>query len=58
MRDEQYRQAQVLAELADEVEDLPGRVGVQRRRRLVTEQDGRAGRQGTGDADALFLSAG
>ena len=46
-----------VAHVAQQGEDLGGRLGVERARRLVTQEHGRVVGQGAGDADALTLAA-
>jgi hypothetical protein len=58
VRDQQHCQPEVLAELADQVQDLACGFGVQRGGGFVAQQHGRVGRQRAGDPDALLLAAG
>ncbi|MNL70951.1 hypothetical protein D3C87_1960270 [compost metagenome] len=58
MRDHQIGQAKLLPQLQQEVDDRLLHRNVQRRRRLVEDEDFRLGRQRTGNGDALLLSAG
>ena len=57
MGDEQVRQAQALLQVHQQVEHLRLDRDVERRHRLVAEQQVRLQRQGAGDADPLALSA-
>jgi len=45
-------------DLAEELQELVGRAGVERAGRLVGQQDLRAGDERAGDGGALLLSAG
>ncbi len=56
--DEQISQAEVALELGEEIDDLGADADVERGDGLVAHDKFRAQRQGTGDADALALSAG
>ena len=51
-------QVQPLLQVEQEVEDLGAQADVERRGRLVGDDDARVGRDGPGDADALALAAG
>ena len=56
--DEEDGEAEVAAQLTEERDDRRRRFGVEAGGRLVGEQDGRAQREGSGDAHPLPLSAG
>ena len=47
-----------LLQVEQQVEDLGAQADVERRGRLVGDDDARVGRDGPGDADALALAAG
>ncbi|MCZ4516709.1 hypothetical protein O3Q52_53150, partial [Streptomyces sp. ActVer] len=51
-------EAEFVAERPDQVEDSTLRYDVEPGRRLVEDEDLRAGRDGHGDGDALLLAAG
>ena len=57
MRDEDEAQLQPLLDVEQQVEDLAADRHVERRRRLVGDDDPRVERQRPGDADALPLAA-
>lgn len=56
--DEQDGQAELLVEVAQQLEDGAGGLGVERGGRLVREEHLGVAYQGAGDADALLLAAG
>ena len=58
VRDEQVRDVALLLQVIQQVEDLRLDRNVQRRNRLVADDEIRRERQGAGDADALPLAAG
>ena len=58
MGDDDDGDAEAVADVADEVEDRAGRLGVEGAGGLVAQEDGGLVRQGPGDADALLLAAG
>src|SRR3546814_9976760 len=56
--DEDDGEAELAVDVAEQRQDLPRRLRIERRGRLVAEQDGGLRRQRAGDADALLLPAG
>lgn len=58
MGDEQIRQAKLLLQVHEQVDDLRLNGDVQGGDRLIADHQIRLQRQGTGDADALALAAG
>ena len=58
VRDEQIGEAELLLQIAQEVDDLRLHRDVERRHRLVADDEARIERQGAGDADPLALTAG
>ena len=58
MGDDHHGDAQPLVDVLDQLQDVLGGLGVQSRGGLVAEQDFGVRGQGTGDGDALLLSAG
>ena len=56
--DEQVGEAELLLQVAQQVDDLRLHRHVERRHRLVADDQARVERQGAGDADALALPAG
>ena len=56
--DEQQRQAELVLQIDQQVDDLRLHRNVQRRHRLVADDQVGAGRQRARDADALALAAG
>ena len=58
VRDEQVRQVELVLEVLEQVEDLGLDRHVERRHRLVADDQLRAERERPGDADALALAAG
>ncbi len=57
MRDQQDRDAELAVNALQELKDRARRLGIERRGRLVAEQDARLGRKRPGDSDALLLPA-
>ena len=55
---EDQRQVQLVDQVGDEVEDLGADRDVEGADRFVGDQDARAGCEGSGDGDALALTAG
>ena len=58
MGDDDHGDAQALVDIGDQLQDGAGGVGVQGGGGLVAQEDLGRGGQGTGDGDALLLSAG
>ena len=57
VRDEQIGQAEALAQVLEQVDDLGLDRHVERRHRLVADDEGGIDRQGPGNGDALALAA-
>ena len=57
VRHNDHRQA-FLGQVLHDAQDFPDHLRIERRSRLVEEQDFRIHRQGAGDCDSLLLSAG
>src|SRR5699024_1733002 len=57
VRDDDDGDAELDVDTLDDVEDVLGRLRVERARRLVSEEDRRVRREGARDADALLLPA-
>src|SRR5581483_3482990 len=58
VRYQQDRLAQAFLQLGHEIENLLGRMGIEIARRLIGDNQGRVGDDGTGNADTLLLAAG